>query len=50
MAVHPFPAARIACGAAPVARVGDRLELVLVAGLILTTVAQFAVCVWYWLG
>ncbi|WP_426051156.1 hypothetical protein [Brevundimonas sp. SL161] len=52
MSVHPFPAVSKAPSpsrSAPVRR-PDRVELMLVAGLVLATAAQFALCVWFWLA
>ncbi|WP_426042050.1 hypothetical protein [Brevundimonas sp. TWP2-3-4b1] len=52
MSVHPFPSAPVAVPrseGAPVRR-PDRVEVVLVAGLVLTTAAQFALCAWFWLA
>ncbi|WP_428152295.1 hypothetical protein [Brevundimonas sp.] len=52
MSVHPFPAASAARSrpkGEPVRR-PDRVEKMLVAGLIVTTAAQFALCAWFWLA
>ncbi|WP_426039280.1 hypothetical protein [Brevundimonas sp. DC300-4] len=52
MSVHPFPAVSKAPSpskGAPLRR-PDRVELMLVAGLVLATAAQFALCVWFWLA
>ena len=52
LSVHPFPAVSKAPSPSKRAppRRPDRVELMLVAGLVLATVAQFALCVWFWLA
>ncbi|WP_298163423.1 hypothetical protein [Brevundimonas sp.] len=51
MSVHPFPApvCRPSAKAARPRR-PDRVELILVAGLVLATAAQFGLCAWFWLA
>ncbi len=52
LSVHPFPAASVipsGAGSLPVRR-PDPLELMLVAGLVLATTTQFALCAWFWLA
>ena len=48
MSVHPFPTHRV-LRRTPV-RAPDRVETMLVTGLLLTTAVQIGLCVWAWLA
>ncbi|WP_425989621.1 hypothetical protein [Brevundimonas sp. TWP2-3-2] len=52
MSVHPFPAVSKALSPSKSAppRRPDRVELMLVSGVVLATAAQFALCAWFWLA
>lgn len=52
LSVHPFPAVSVTLSPSkgmPILR-PDRVEMMLVAGLVLATAAQFALCAWFWLA
>ncbi len=52
LSIHSFPAASVTLSPtkdAPLRR-PDRVEVMLVAGLVLATAAQFALCAWFWLA
>ncbi len=52
LSVHPFPAVSKALSPSKSAppRRPDRVELMLVSGVVLATAAQFALCAWFWLA